>query len=488
MSGLALNAGMSTRPVLVPPSAWTGHLPFAQWVVEEARPGTLVELGSHHGTSYLAFCQSVARCGYDTRCFAVDTWQGDEHSGFYGDEVHAALHALNEQHYSGFSQLMRMTFDDALGYFEDGSVDLLHIAGLHTYEAVKHDFETWLPKMSDRGVVLFHDTMVRERGFGVWKLWAELRERYPAFEFQHSHGLGVLLTGGNAPESLRALAAIVGTDGEVPVMRLFEALGTRVTEEERANHLDASLKQAMFDTGNAMKAAGEAHDYLAGRIRELETAEASARQRADALGGECEALRREAAEARQQAAQATSAAQVRAETLDADLAAWQARCASAETLASEHASRVVDTQALLADAQTQLADARARLSDGERQLAERERQLSEAEGRAADANARLDRSLAEHAAELAQMREFASGLDRMRDALSEEFDGLRRMMAERDATLDALNEELRQVRSRLEDSMLERERLAAEMAAFRASSSWKLTAPLRALARLLGRG
>ena len=86
MRSFALNPSMSMRPAVVPPSAWTGHLPFAFWVVEEARPRTLVELGSHHGTSYLAFCQSVVRCGYDTRCFAVDTWQGDEHSGFYGDE------------------------------------------------------------------------------------------------------------------------------------------------------------------------------------------------------------------------------------------------------------------------------------------------------------------------------------------------------------------------------------------------------------------
>lgn len=185
----------SFRPVLPPgPSAWMGHLHFAAWVIREVRPQIFVELGTHAGHSYFSFCQSVAEFGLPTKCFAVDTWEGDGvTTGNYGGEVFSSVSSFNQERYAGFSTLLRMTFDQALANFSDGSIALLHIDGLHTYEAVRHDFETWLPKLAPGAVVLFHDTKVYAENFGVHVLWKELTERYPStMEFVHSSGLGVL--------------------------------------------------------------------------------------------------------------------------------------------------------------------------------------------------------------------------------------------------------------------------------------------------------
>ena len=206
-------------------SAWGGHIPFAHWLVDVARPRILVELGTHWGVSYSAFCNAVVKANIDTQCFAIDTWKGDEHSGLYPEEVYEDLKIFNEENYSGFSTLLRCTFDDAIGKFSDGTIDLIHIDGLHTYGAVKHDFETWLPKLSNRAIVLLHDTQERREGFGVWRFWSELRERYPSFEFLHSHGLGVLCVGPDAPGQVLALCSLELTERIATIRDRFETIG-----------------------------------------------------------------------------------------------------------------------------------------------------------------------------------------------------------------------------------------------------------------------
>ncbi len=129
-------------------------------------------------------------------CYAVDHWHGDEHAGLYGEEVFDEVNDYNSRYYRQFSYLLRRSFEDALSQFDDGSIDLLHIDGLHTYDAVAHDFRSWLPKVRDGGIILLHDIAPRHEDFQVWKLWDEIKAEFPdTFEFHHSWGLGVVAKG-----------------------------------------------------------------------------------------------------------------------------------------------------------------------------------------------------------------------------------------------------------------------------------------------------
>ncbi len=240
-----LNNGLLINPHRLNPNtpAWTGHIPFAGWLMVEHKPNILVELGTHAGVSYSAFCQAIVENNLSTKCYAVDTWQGDVHSCLYNEDVYLEYSTYHQQHFSSFSQLLRMTFDEALNYFSDNSVDLLHIDGLHTYEAVKHDFEAWLPKMSNRGIILFHDTNVRERNFGVWKLWEELSSKYPSFEFQHSHGLGVLLIGSDISENIWLLQK----DGNWFVNKLLPRIAEALSLKNNESILHQNLTDSYQD-------------------------------------------------------------------------------------------------------------------------------------------------------------------------------------------------------------------------------------------------
>jgi hypothetical protein len=239
-------------------SAWIEHAPFGFWIVEALRPKSIVELGVHNGFSYFVFCQAVRRLQLQARCFAIDTFEGDEHAGFYGKDVYEDVSRRNRR-YDGFSQLIRSTFAEACDQFADGSIDLLHIDGSHTHDAVRRDFETWLPKLSSRGVVMFHDSAERGPGFGVHLLWDELRTRYPHFEFMHGHGLGIIGVGDNIPAKVRRLfAASAGASSAQAIRAAYERLGgaiedLRLAREHRRHYAAMQARIQGFEQSTSWR-------------------------------------------------------------------------------------------------------------------------------------------------------------------------------------------------------------------------------------------
>jgi cephalosporin hydroxylase len=164
------------------PTTWGGHMEFAEWLVHRKQPKVIVELGVDYGFS--TCCFGLANIG---EIYAIDWFIGDVHTGYRDTrkEVQRHLSALEFNHV----HLMALSFEDALKQWSL-PIDILHIDGLHTYDAVKNDYTQWSKFLSDGGVILMHDTCIE--WFGVKDFFNEVP--VTKLNFAHSCGLGVITT------------------------------------------------------------------------------------------------------------------------------------------------------------------------------------------------------------------------------------------------------------------------------------------------------
>jgi glycosyltransferase involved in cell wall biosynthesis len=273
----------------------------------------------------------------------VDTWRGDPHAGDYGDEVLDELRSFHDERFSAFSTLLQCTFDEALDHFEDASIDLLHIDGLHTYQAVRHDFESWLPKLSDRAVVLFHDINERRGDFEVWRLWAELRRQYPAFEFVHGHGLGLLAVGPDVPPVIAGLCELSDPPAVAMIRERFARLGERWW-------VDTQKRMLLQDIGQRAAAANAEAQGLRTDVVRLRGEAEQLRIEGMRRSSEVDAARKAA----ERAWDDFRAASVRALRAEAETADFRARAEQAETLGGNAVVRAAELGRALTHVQADL--------------------------------------------------------------------------------------------------------------------------------------
>ena len=432
--------------------AWIGHIPFAFWIIEALTPSTFVELGTHYGNSYFAFCQAVDRLGLSTACFAVDTWKGDEHAGFYGDEVFTAVNTFNTNNYSGISTLVRSTFDEALPHFEDGTIDLLHIDGQHTFEAVRHDFETWLPKLSKRAVVLFHDTNVRFGSFGVNKYFAKLKAEYPWFEFNHSHGLGVLGVGSEQPENVKHLFQT--TDSPSATSALHQVF--------------ARLGQACIDLGEAQivqKRVLDLEAQIGAKNQEIAECLANTSQERESLSERIAQLEAERTNLENQLATLQSERDGRIAGLEGAVSERDGQIVGLEGAVSERDGRIVGLEGAVSERDGQIAGLEGAVSERDGRIAGLEGAVSERDGRIAG----LEGAVSERDGRIAGLEGAVSERDGriagLEGAVTERdgrIAGLEGAVSELQSERDSLASEHSTLDARLSALLAERDGLATE--------------------------
>lgn len=268
-------------PTKLPVTAWAGHIPFLFALFRALRPGRYVELGVHNGASLIAAATAASTYGVPTLLTGVDTWQGDDHAGRYeGEGIYRTLLDYTQRHFPGVT-LQRSFFEDARHLFMPGSIDILHIDGLHTYDAVKHDFTSWFEKVSPQGVILFHDISVLDRGFGVYRLWAELKQHFSTIEFHHSHGLGVVfldaedtriapfLSVARSPEALASYQSLVADIADLLPERMLATAPPAQQQPAHARGPAPDIKgwPEAIDIGELQDLLQQKQDHIDGLMR-----------------------------------------------------------------------------------------------------------------------------------------------------------------------------------------------------------------------------
>ncbi len=130
-----------------------------------------VEVGVYGGNSFFPLASALAFKGQGI-AYAIDPWSNEACvENYQPDEkiykqwskedlkkiMYKFVEGMHRNQLDPFYVIMRMSSSQAYHYFEDGSIDFIHIDGNHSEASAVFDVQHWLPKVKKGGIICFDD-------------------------------------------------------------------------------------------------------------------------------------------------------------------------------------------------------------------------------------------------------------------------------------------------------------------------------------------
>lgn len=516
------------RPVRYARGEAVRGLPLLFWLIDACRPSSYVSLGLGDGTSYFAACQAMERQDHNARCY-----------GFGVTEDPAAgelIEIYNEENYSDFSKIYLASTLNPVE-LRVGDIDLLHI-NLNCLnlepDALKTWVGDWMGQLSEQAVVLIQGGKNDEPLSAMLELMLkQARPDRPSIDFARDQGFILLLYGKHQSDLLVKLTELrFGEAGYTEIQYVFSRLGqlhykewahrevrdelirtqdalvqaegrkTAIENEqallaerlEKINHAyddrsnrTASLQAMLFDMQND----------LTGKVAELserDRALADARAKAESLQLAVAERDRSLAAAEQ----ASEAANAELESLKTAAAERERSLAAAEHASEAAKAELESLKTATAERDSVLAAAEQASEAAGEKLTEMSRRMKEITAETEKLKTRLTDERAAHEVALLETHDIRQQMDtRFRELAL-----LTRRLEERDQLLAASKASEAKARAEYDrlkghaqakeqeiiDLQTRLTRMEGHYQKIRNTRSWRITAPVRNLGKLVKKG
>jgi len=143
---------------------------MAEWISTH-KPSKCVEIGVFAGRSLIAVAIAL-KYNQHGEIHGIDPWSApaalegknnEENDNWWGkiDFEHFysyTISKINEYGLQKQTKIIRSKSIDAVKYYDDNSLDFVHIDGNHSEETSTLDVNLWGPKVKNGGIIVFDDT------------------------------------------------------------------------------------------------------------------------------------------------------------------------------------------------------------------------------------------------------------------------------------------------------------------------------------------